>query len=557
MIIERPQRPSTTGVTQARGEVWYPHAGPFCKPLSQSEGAEYPSWAMNWRFILLPRYGLRADEGPASSLLSALHGLWQAGASTISLLTDEGDAPVQFVQGSVGSNQLAVIDSVSAFGPKLVTVTDEAWRAVRSPNSSLRLIAERTYEVNELASPARLPNWDTSWGAPSDSYDLTVLDFYSAEPVEGATVTAYVSFSDGTGSSGRTDADGRVTLPLPGTPDSSVERLYVNPRCNFWSYYQARWKPDSYTPSVRLRPIRPADTDPLEALYRGGVVDSFPSFSGRGVRVAVVDSGVDSSVPGVSGGLNVVTGEPDEEWGDNGGTGHGTHVACLISSRGPGWLSVAPEVELRSYRIFGRDNKSLLSNYALVKAGMRAVDDECDLINLSIEAPSDELLCELAIDMEDHGAVVLAAAGNSGKAKLVPPSSCDKIFAVGSYGQLGCFPADSAHQLELGDVLGKAGWAFYARHSNFDGIDFVSPGVGIVSRLPDGSLAAWNGTSMACALATSCAASQLSVEPSLLRLPRNRDRALALKSQLTRVCESMSFPVRYEGFGFLPPVRRP
>src|SRR5262249_1865584 len=112
---------------------------------------------------------------------------------------------------------------------------------------------------------------------------------------------------------------------------------------------------------------------------------------GQGVKVGVVDCGVDGTHPDLrlDGGENTVVGEHPADFGDN-GIHHGTHVAGIIAARGTppaGIRGVAPDVILRSYRVFPRHVEGVkdgASNFSIAKAIDRAVADGCDLINLSL-----------------------------------------------------------------------------------------------------------------------------------------------------------------------------
>ena len=121
-----------------------------------------------------------------------------------------------------------------------------------------------------------------------------------------------------------------------------------------------------------------------------------PGRRGDGVTVGVIDSGIDHGHPdlldAVSGGRCTVLGEDDTAFGPSTGTmgHHGTHVAGIIAGRGRlnGVEGVAPGARLRSYRVFPKVGKELASNAAIMEAIQSAVDDECDIINLSLGGSS-------------------------------------------------------------------------------------------------------------------------------------------------------------------------
>jgi subtilisin len=154
-----------------------------------------------------------------------------------------------------------------------------------------------------------------------------------------------------------------------------------------------------------------------------GVVSSLPTridrewawggFAGAGVRVAIVDSGVDGQHELVGGVQRAVAiektadGDPvvvEDEKGDV--AGHGTACAGIIRS-------VAPACELWSARVLGPGYKGGAS--ALL-AGLRwAVEERCEIVNLSLSTPKREtaaLLHEIADDAYFGGTVLIASAHN-------------------------------------------------------------------------------------------------------------------------------------------------
>jgi subtilisin family serine protease len=152
---------------------------------------------------------------------------------------------------------------------------------------------------------------------------------------------------------------------------------------------------------------------------------------GRGVKVAVVDSGVDASHPavgGVAGGVVVEadaaspTGVRLTEGPHDDLFGHGTACAGII--RG-----LAPEVELYSVRVLG----SKLTGRAYVfAAGLEwCIDHGMDVVNLSLSTVNEDWyagfheLCDLAANA---GIVVVAAMNNVRKASY--PSEFSSVLSV-------------------------------------------------------------------------------------------------------------------------------
>jgi minor extracellular serine protease Vpr len=165
-------------------------------------------------------------------------------------------------------------------------------------------------------------------------------------------------------------------------------------------------------------------------------------LTGEGVRVAVVDTGIDYTHPdllGFGNGGKIVRGydflERDEQPMDT--DGHGTLVAGIIAADGM-VKGVAPKAELVAYRIASEGD--YVSTADMISALDRAVDDEIDVMNISLglDYISEEI--DAAIEkLVSKGIVVVAAAGNNGE---VPESN-------GKTGQIGS-PASAPSAISVG-----------------------------------------------------------------------------------------------------------
>ncbi len=188
-------------------------------------------------------------------------------------------------------------------------------------------------------------------------------------------------------------------------------------------------------------------------------------LDGSGVRVAVMDTGVDFDHPDFGGnGTNgstvfptsrVVAGwdfvgddfnadssspsynpvaSPDPNPDDC--NGHGTHVAGIIGASGV-VTGVAPNVSLGAYRVFGCEGSTTAD--IMLAAMERAQDDDMDVLNMSIgstyqwpEYPT----AKAASRLVKKGMVVVASAGNSGGTGMYStgaPSVGDDVIAVASF----------------------------------------------------------------------------------------------------------------------------
>ena len=104
--------------------------------------------------------------------------------------------------------------------------------------------------------------------------------------------------------------------------------------------------------------------------------------------------------------------------------GHGTMVAGLVHL-------VAPRAKLMPVRVFGANGSATISQ---VVAGIYwAVDHGANVINMSFSATEDSQLLAAAIDYAvNKGVILVAAAGNDGKATQVWPASYPRVIGVAS-----------------------------------------------------------------------------------------------------------------------------
>jgi subtilisin family serine protease len=192
---------------------------------------------------------------------------------------------------------------------------------------------------------------------------------------------------------------------------------------------------DSAEPMRQFRTLTVAK-DPYRALQHSLdtlEVDAAHAFSsGAGVRVAVIDSGIDASHPDLHG---VVRARRDFTSGPL--APHGTEVAGVIAARGAngaGIMGVAPEAELVDLRAcragVGPDAPADCDSYTLALALDYAVNSRVDVINLSLAGPDDPLLARLLAGAEAHGISVVVAAPPLGDARDRFPASVPTVVAV-------------------------------------------------------------------------------------------------------------------------------
>ena len=195
---------------------------------------------------------------------------------------------------------------------------------------------------------------------------------------------------------------------------------------------------------------------------------------GKGVRVAVVDSGVDGEHPLLKGHVTggVVVGERNDRityWDDDGkdSSGHGTACAGIISR-------IAPEADIVSVRVLGTGTSTGRSFIAGIAW---AIERECQVINVSLGTTDRryfEALVELAEIAYYNDAIIVAAAENTGRRSF--PSTFASLISV-DYDDID----DPFRFLYL---PGKR-------------IEFVAPGVNVEAPVPGGGTMRHTGSSFA------------------------------------------------------------
>ncbi|MFK7848593.1 MAG: S8 family serine peptidase [Rhodothermales bacterium] len=231
--------------------------------------------------------------------------------------------------------------------------------------------------------------------------------------------------------------------------------------------------------------------------------------TGEGIRIAIIDTGIDYTHPALGGGFGeafkVTQGydfvnDDADPLDDN---GHGTHVAGIAGGADVDWQGVAPGAELYAYKVLdqdgaGRDTWVLAAiERALDPDQNPATDDAVDIINLSLggSAGGDSqnpvtLAVENAIKA---GVVCVVAAGNAGykgKATIAAPGNALTAITVGAITDEGHVAPFSA-QGPTGSVKSTSLPRFGVKP------DLFAPGVAINSTWLDGTFKEMDGTSMA------------------------------------------------------------
>ncbi|QMS56609.1 S8 family serine peptidase [Kocuria varians] len=276
-------------------------------------------------------------------------------------------------------------------------------------------------------------------------------------------------------------------------------------------------------PSVPVEsPIAPAPTNGKAAVEGSdiqqreywlddyGVRDAWKSATGKGVKIAVIDTGVDGSHQDLTGSVGEGTdvsgkGRADGQQGLGEEPEHGTLVASLAAGHGhgedrsggpgkqQGILGVAPDAEILPVSMWlGAEQPGVKDvNEQIPDAVRWAVDHGADVINMSVGSNATawpQSWDSAFAYAEEKNVLVVAAAGNrgSGLTQVGAPATIPGVLSVGGVDRQRQASWDSSSQ---GISIGVAG-----------------PSEDMVGAMPGNGYAEWSGTSATVPLVSGTAA---------------------------------------------------
>ena len=239
---------------------------------------------------------------------------------------------------------------------------------------------------------------------------------------------------------------------------------------------------------------------------------------GEGVKVAVIDSGIDARHPEFAGSI---IDSFDALGSKEGAHVHGTGIAGVIVSHAK-LMGGAPSAKILAIRAFGQADGGAESNsYVILKALDYAAGKGAEIINMSFAGPKDALIERGITASAARGEVMIAAAGNAGpKSPPLYPAANPNVIAVSA--------TDAQDRL-------------FAASNRGSYVALAAPGVDIFLPAPDGKYQITSGTSFSAAFISGLAALMLERNPQL--------KAGEVRSLLTSSAHDLGSPGRDDEFG--------
>jgi subtilisin len=304
-----------------------------------------------------------------------------------------------------------------------------------------------------------------------------------------------------------TDPSGQATLQSDVIDGGGAVAIYVRPAADYWERYIPNPSLDPGQANlIRLTPLdRNAGRFPSERRYGWGQrimkFDRVSSeWNGAGTKIGLIDSGCDSAHPllrHIVRGVDLTRDHDAQSWKAD-ELGHGTHCAGIVAAAAAPAAAIigcAPASEVHVFKVVPGGHFS-----DLIDALDQCIDRGLDVVHIGVSGEDfSELVAQKITEARLQGIACIAGAGNTGAAVQFP-GNVPGVLTVSAVGKLGEYPEDTRHaQRALPQLIGISG--VYATNFSCWGppVSVSAPGVAVISSVPGGGYAAWDGSSMAAA----------------------------------------------------------
>jgi subtilisin len=348
-------------------------------------------------------------------------------------------------------------------------------------------------------------------------------------PIANAVINMY---GPGFPSQAVTDSSGQASLQTNAVDGTGIHAVYVRPAADYWERYIRNPSLESGQVNViRLSPLaRTSRSFPGERPYGWGQrIMKFDRVSsdwkGGGTKIGLIDSGCDSSHPllrHIVRGVDLTRDRDPQSWNLD-ELGQGTHCAGIVAASAAAAatsvsgtasaeiVGCAPDAELHIFKVVPG---GYLSD--LIDALSQCIERRLDIVQIGVSAEQfSEIVAQKITEARLNGIACIVGAGNSGGAVQFP-GNVPGVLSVSAVGKLGEYPQDTRHaQRALPQLTAFSG--IYGTNFSAWGpqVGLCAPGVAVVSSVPGGGYAAWDGTSMAASHVVGFSALLLSHHPML------------------------------------------
>jgi subtilisin family serine protease len=320
-----------------------------------------------------------------------------------------------------------------------------------------------------------------------------------------------------------TDSSGQASLQTYAVDGAGIHAVYVRPAADYWERYIQNPSLEAEQVNViRLSPLhRNSGSFSGERPYSWGQrIMKFDRVStdwnGVGTKIGIIDSGCDSSHPllrQIVRGLDLTRDKDPQSWKSD-ELGQGTHCAGIVAASAVASSHIvgcAPASEVHVFKVVPGGHFS-----DLIDALDECIERRLDIVQIGVSGEQfSELVAQKIAEARLHGIASIVGAGNTGGAVQFP-GNVPGVLTVSAVGKLGEYPQDTRHaHRALPQLIALPG--IYATNFSCSGpqVGVCAPGVAVISSVPGGGYAAWDGSSMAAAHVVGFSALLLSHHPML------------------------------------------